>query len=138
MSDEVPQNAPQNSGPEGTNRSDADSTEESTPQSGQSQSLSIFIPYFILGLSFGVYLIAQLSETTTRQRQLEQLIHQQEQAVQQAGQISSALGKFYGDLLETAKTDDNAKAIVNKYANVLHFNTETPENSSKATSNSSK
>ena len=95
------------------------------------------IPVIILAISFIVLLIWQIKISHTQSGLLSQqydamqnLITRQETAVNQAHQVESGLTKLAQDLIETAKTDDTAKAIAAKY--IQHNNAATAASPSPA------
>jgi hypothetical protein len=80
------------------------------------------IPVIILAISFIVLLIWQIKISHTQSGLLSQqygvfqnAITRQEPQVNQAHQVETNLAKLAQDLIDTAKTDDTAKAIAAKY-----------------------
>jgi len=90
----------------------------------------------LLGLAFSVFLFAQISsngqasrsmkwryETMDRQltsaidteKRFTELIKQREASVQQAQQVQTRYTEMLNDLLKLAATDNDAKAVVEKY-----------------------
>jgi hypothetical protein len=69
----------------------------------------------ILSISFIVLLAWQVSNFSTQRKMLQTNIDSQQQAVAQSDQVQASLVKLASDLLQTAQTDDVAKAIATKY-----------------------
>jgi len=96
--------------------------ESATISGHDAHSLSVFVPFLILGLSYCIFLVWQLANVNTQHTALERTIQQQEAQVQQSGRVQGALTKLYQDLIETAKTENDAKAVVQKYNSIIHLN----------------
>jgi hypothetical protein len=74
-----------------------------------------FLPIALLSISFIVLLGWQVSNTSSQHTLLQSAISRQEASVTQADQVKANLAKLAGDLLQTAQTDDTAKAIAAKF-----------------------
>lgn len=75
-----------------------------------------FIPLTLLAVSFLILLVWQLSNIYSQRSGLQNLIQNQQQAVQQSGQVQAGVKKLANDLLDLAQNGDaDAKAIVDKY-----------------------
>ena len=88
----------------------------STENNSSSCCNSAFIPLTLLAVSLLIVFIWQLSNISSQRSGLQNLIQNQQQAVQQSHQVQAGLEKIVGDLLDLAQGgDDDAKAIVAKY-----------------------
>lgn len=106
------------------------------PESSPSIVGNIQLLIAILALAFSIFLFAQISANgqssrsmkwryDTMDRQLTstidsenrfaELIKQREASVQQAQQVQARYTEMLNDLLKLAQTDDDAKAVVEKY-----------------------
>ena len=74
-----------------------------------------FWPVMLVGLSLIAVLVWQLRAATQVKEHGAQMRDQQVKLVEQSRRIQVGLQKFARDLIEVAKTDDEAKAIVTKY-----------------------
>ncbi len=77
--------------------------------------LSVFWPFVLLALSVCAILTWQLIVGNQVHQHASQLIEQQNKLVEQSRRVQGGLQKFARDLVEVAKTDEDAKAIVTKY-----------------------
>src|SRR5581483_1529197 len=93
----------------------ADPYSPKKPDPGTSDGLTAFWPFTLLALSLCAILVWQLIVANQVKDHAEQLLKQQERVVSQAHQVQMGLQKFARDLIEVAKTDADAKAIVDKY-----------------------
>lgn len=80
------------------------------------------IPFALLALSFAILLIFQVVNLRKQEKsmiegkqQLTSLISQREALVKQSGDLQAKLQALAVDLLELAKNNEKAKAIVQKY-----------------------
>ena len=84
-------------------------TDDSQPCSGP----SAFIPLILLSLSFGLFLIWQIRSTGSQNTLLKQNIEQRKGAVLESQQMQQGIVRLiYGDLLEVAKDDNDARLIL--------------------------
>jgi hypothetical protein len=74
-----------------------------------------FWPLLLVGLSLIAVLVWQLRAATQVKEHGGQMRDQQVKLVDQSRRVQAGLQKFARDLMEVAKTDDEAKAIVTKY-----------------------
>lgn len=74
-----------------------------------------FWPFILLGLSVCAILVWQLIVANQVKAHGEQMREQQVKLVDQSRKVQAGLQKFARDLIEVAKTDEEAKAIVTKY-----------------------
>ena len=74
-----------------------------------------FLPVLLLALSLLLFFIFQINNVTEQRTALKTAIDRQDQVVKQSRQIQDLLKNVALDLLNAAKTDDNAKQIVTKY-----------------------
>ena len=74
-----------------------------------------FWPVMLVGLSLIAVLVWQLRAATQVKEHGAQMRDQQVKLVNQSRREQAGLQKFARDLIEVAKTDDEAKAIVTKY-----------------------
>jgi predicted PurR-regulated permease PerM len=75
-----------------------------------------FLPLTLLAVSFLIILVWQLTNITSQRSGLQNLIQNQQQAVQQSRQVQTGLEKLVNDLLDLAQNGDaDAKAIVTKF-----------------------
>lgn len=74
-----------------------------------------FLPVLLLGLSVLLFFVFQISQLAAQRGAIETTIGRQDQVVKQSRQIQDMLKGVALDLLNVAKSDDNAKAIVAKY-----------------------
>lgn len=74
-----------------------------------------FWPFMLLGLSVCSILVWQLKVANQVREHGTQMRDQQIKLVDQSRRVQAGLQKFARDLIEVAKTDDEAKAIVTKY-----------------------
>ena len=90
---------------------------ESTPENhaGSTESLSAFLPLTLLGVSFALLLLFQISMLLPQRALLHRVIMQSEQGVQQSKQVQSGLQMLIMDLVTAAKDDKDAQAIIAKY-----------------------
>jgi len=90
---------------------------ESTPENnvGAPESLSAFLPLTLLGLSFALLLIFQVSLLVPQRSLLNKAITQNKQGVQQSQQVQAGLQTLVMDLVGAAKDDKDAQAIIAKY-----------------------
>jgi hypothetical protein len=77
--------------------------------------IDAFIPLALLSIAFIILLGWQVSNASTQRVQFQNAITNQQKAVDQSEQAQKSLAKLATDLLETAKSDDTAKAIAAKY-----------------------
>jgi hypothetical protein len=82
---------------------------------GTPDRLTAFWPFTLLALSLCAILVWQLIVANQVKNHAEQLLKQQEKVVSQAHQVQTGLQKFARDLIEVAKSDAEAKAIIDKY-----------------------
>ena len=80
-----------------------------------SDGLTAFWPVSLLALSLCAILVWQLIVGNQVRTHGAQLIEQQTKLVDQSRKVQAGLQKFARDLIEVAKTDEEAKAIVTKY-----------------------
>jgi cytoskeletal protein RodZ len=73
-----------------------------------------FWPFVLLALSLCAVLVWQLIVATQARQHGAQLRDQQVKLVEQSRRVQQGLQKFARDLVEVAKTDEEAKAIVTK------------------------
>ncbi len=92
------------------------------PTVGNSEGISLMIPFALLTLAIAVVMVAQTvnvfkARTALRENktQLIDVVHKREALVGQSRDIQKKLEKLVLDLLVLAKTDDDAKQIVQKY-----------------------
>lgn len=92
------------------------------PAVANAEGLSLQIPFALLTLAIAVVMIAQTwnafkVRTALRDNKAQaiELVHKREGLVNQSRDIQKKLEKLVLDLLVLAKTDDDAKAIVQKY-----------------------
>ena len=92
-------------------------SQEYSPETGTPSDCKTcaFIPIALLAISFIVLLGWQVGNTSTQRGLLQSAISRQESSVTQANQVKANLAKLAGDLLQTAQTDDTAKAIATKF-----------------------
>lgn len=83
---------------------------------------SYLIPFALLAISFAVLQIYQIVNSSKQhsamedtKKQLTEIIGQREALVKQSGELQAKLQAMAVDLLDLAKTDERAKAIVQKY-----------------------
>ena len=74
-----------------------------------------FVPLVLVAVSVIVILGWELGVGSQARSNGRQLREQQTKLVEQAKQIQTGLEKIARDLVEVARTDDDAKAIVTKY-----------------------
>jgi hypothetical protein len=84
-------------------------------ETSSSASPSSFWPLTLLGLSLCAVLLWQLIVSNQVRQRETQLRDQQVKSVEQARRVEGGLQKFARDLLEVAKTDQEAQALVKKY-----------------------
>lgn len=87
----------------------AESTESPTPRYGGFWPLNLLSFSLLLVLSWQLFMNVQTSAALRNARE------QRKNVVQQSQQLQGSLEKLVLDLLELAKTDSEAKAIVDKY-----------------------
>jgi len=88
----------------------------STPEnSTNAESMSAFLPLTLLGISFLLLLLFQISLLVPQRAFLQKVIAANGQRVEQSKQVQTNLQKLVMDLVETAKTDSDAQALVTKY-----------------------
>ena len=88
----------------------------STENNSSSCCTSGFIPLTLLAVSLLIVFIWQLSNISSQRTALQNLIQNQQQAVQQSRQVQAGLEKLVTDLLDLSQNgDEDAKAIVAKY-----------------------
>jgi predicted negative regulator of RcsB-dependent stress response len=75
-----------------------------------------FWPLLLIGLSLVMVLGWELWVAVATQQIANQLLDQQAKVVAEAKQVQGNLEKLARGLVELAKTDDEAKAIVNKFS----------------------
>ena len=76
---------------------------------------SSFLPLLLLGISFALILLFQVSALQAQRGQLQTILEQNKKGVEQSQQVQGALQKLVMDLMETAATDKDAQAIIAKY-----------------------
>lgn len=83
---------------------------------------SYLLPFALLAISFTVLLVYQIinlnkqnSRMQETRKQLTEIIGQREELVKQSTELQTKLQAMALDLLELAKTNEKAKAIVQKY-----------------------
>lgn len=76
---------------------------------------SAFLPLLLLSLSLLSLLIWQLTNLSSQRSNLQATLQRQTEYVLQSRQVQSNLQKIAVDLIELAKTDAGAKAVVDKY-----------------------
>ena len=81
----------------------------------ESSSGKSFAAIALIGLSLAIVLGRDLYLTTKQKTALRQISAQQDQGVLQSRQVAANFEKMMRDLLELAKTDSEAKAIITKY-----------------------
>ncbi len=88
----------------------------------RAENRSLFIPFILLAVSLLLFLIWQIGSVQsqragfkTTKAQLAEAIQKREPQAAQATEIKARLEGFANDLLEIAKTDQNAAAVVKKY-----------------------
>lgn len=74
-----------------------------------------FLPILLLILSVAVVLIWQVNNIAQQRSALQIGIGQLQEPTRQSQQFQGNLQRFLTDLLELAKTDPQAKAVVDKY-----------------------
>jgi cytoskeletal protein RodZ len=74
-----------------------------------------FWPVMLVGLSLCSILVWQLIVANQVREHGTQMRDQQVKVVEQSRKVQAGLQKFARDLIEVAKTDETAKAIVTKY-----------------------
>jgi hypothetical protein len=74
-----------------------------------------FWPFTLLALSLCAILVWQLLTANQVKEHGVQMREQQVKMVDQSRKVQAGLQKFARDLIEVAKTDDEAKSIVTKY-----------------------
>ena len=74
-----------------------------------------FIPLCLIGFSVIIILVWELMIAGQARSNGRQLREQQTKVVEQSKQIQTGLEKLARDLIDTAKTDDDAKALVSNY-----------------------
>ena len=75
-----------------------------------------FVPACLIAASLIIILVYELTVASQARSNAKQLRDQQTKVVEQSRQIQTGLEKIARDLIEVAKTDDDAKALVSKYA----------------------
>jgi hypothetical protein len=85
-----------------------------------------FWPFLLVGLSLCAILVWQLIVANQVKEHGAQMRDQQVKLVDQSRKVQAGLQKFARDLLEVAKTDEDAKAIVTKYQIVANPSAATP------------
>ena len=76
---------------------------------------SAFLPLLLLSLSLLSLLIWQLTNLSSQRSNLQATLQRQTEYVLQSRQVQSSLQKIAVELIELAKTDAAAKAVVDKY-----------------------
>jgi len=89
--------------------------ESTENHAGSSECSSAFLPLLLLGVSFALILIFQVSILLPQRSLLNNVIKQSEQGVQQSKQVQSGLQTLVLDLIGAAKDDKDAQAIITKY-----------------------
>jgi hypothetical protein len=74
-----------------------------------------FWPFMLLALSLCAILVWQLIVANQVKEHGAQMREQQVKVVDQSRRVQAGLQKFARDLIEVAKTDEEARAIVTKY-----------------------
>src|SRR2546430_7246068 len=85
-----------------------------------------FLPLVVLALSLIVILSWELIVASQLRRNGKELREQQTKMVEQSRNIQTGLEKLARDLIDVSKTDDDAKAIVAKYAIAVNNPSPTP------------
>lgn len=85
------------------------------PESTTVEGLTAFWPVSLVALSLCAILVWQLIVANQVRQHATQLIEQQNKLVDQSRRVQAGLQKFARDLIEVAKTDEEAKNIVTKY-----------------------
>ena len=83
--------------------------------SGFSLQMDAFLPLLLVSASLLLFFISQVSGLSSQRSAIIGAIQKQDQVVTQSKQMQARLQALAVDLLETAKTDDNAQKIVQKY-----------------------
>ncbi len=93
-----------------------------TPAASSSNGVSILLPFALLSAAIAVVMVAQTvnvfkARTSLRdgKTQLTEAYQKRQSLVKQSADIQQKLQALVLDLLLLAKTDDDAKAIVQKY-----------------------
>ena len=92
---------------------DFDSQQQSTATDGLLT--SAFVPLLLLSASLASLLIWQMTNLSSQRGALQATLQRQTEFVLQSRQVQSNLQKIAVDLIELAKTDTGAKAVVDKY-----------------------
>ena len=86
------------------------------------ETTGLFIPFILLAVSVLLFLIwqvanvqSQRSGLKTMKMQMEEAIRAREPQVEQAIQINNRFEAFAIDLLELARTNENAQAVVKRH-----------------------
>ena len=90
---------------------------EITPEndSESPESKGAFLPLLLLGVSFALVLIFQVSVLLPQRSMLQTVIQQNEKGVEQSKQVQAGLQKLVLDLIAAAPEDKDAQAIITKF-----------------------
>jgi len=90
---------------------------ELTPENNfeSPESKGAFLPLLLLGISFALVLIFQISVLLPQRDLLQKVIKQNEKGVEQSRQVQAGLQKLVMDLIAAAPDDKDAQAIITKF-----------------------
>lgn len=74
-----------------------------------------FLPLLLLGVSFALILIFQVSVMLPQRGALQKVVEHNTKGVEQSKQVQSGLQKLVMDLIAAAADDKDAQAIITKY-----------------------
>ena len=89
------------------------------------EKMSAFLPLTLVSLTIVILVFFQLLAMFSQRSQLHSMIEQSKPAVAQAQQAQQGLQKLATDLLEAAKEDKDAQAIVQQFGISVHSNVRT-------------
>ncbi|MEI8233246.1 MAG: hypothetical protein WCH57_01020 [Verrucomicrobiota bacterium] len=84
-------------------------------ESEPAQQMSAFLPLALLGVSFALLLVFQVSVLLPQRTFLQQVLTQNEQGVQQSKQVQASLQRLVMDVVTAASDDKDAQSIIAKY-----------------------
>lgn len=85
-----------------------------------------FLPLALLSISLILIFIWQLSTISSQRSAFQSTIQRQEELVSQSHKVQEGLEKLVNDLLDLAQTDEESKAIVQKYGIARNANPQAP------------
>jgi hypothetical protein len=86
-----------------------------------------FLPVLLLSISLLTVFVWQLVGSFQQRSMLQNSIQRQDELVSQAGAVQKSLERLLTDLLELAKTNEQARAVVEKYKIARQTPPQTPQ-----------